>query len=863
MNLSHSLLILAVLAQTNSDGQPGHAIEAFRCDFEPATDANFDDWPDGWTRRQGKGYPRRLKIGLVPDNATPGANRCLRIDLDGGAATVYSPPIDVNPLLNHVVHGRIRTEGLTHNVARIEVIFLDADDKPVQTHLSPPVRASDWEEVGIGPLMLDAPSVRRAILALHLLPSDKADLFGSAMFDDLRMGVVPRIAVQANHKLHLYTDPKDVEISCAISGLGAPAAAMQFELLDKDGQSLASEERPIEITHAHEDAEKGTEPQAFAGTATWKPPIPEVGFYRVRVAASGTHHLSRTISLAVIDPQEPPGSGQFGWSLPRGEEGLAMGTLVGLLEHCGIHWLKFPIWFDEADHQRADQLAWLVERLGDRNIQLVGVLDQPPSRSRAESSRQLDLPAASVFLQPQLWKAQLDPVMTRLSLKVLWWQLGHDRDKSFVGFSQFEQVLAAVREHFQQLGRETYLGVSWDALKPEPVDPSAAQFLSYQVETPFTADELGSYLDAPTSSQGRRWIMLEPLIEEDYSPEDRARDLVLRMLAATVHGADAIFVSDPFDPRTGLLNRDGTPSDLFLPWRTTALLTAGAEYLGSLTLPQGSRNLVFRRGDEAVMVVWNTRPTRETIYLGDHPRQTDLWGRGREAEQVTENGHLEQAIDVTALPTFVTGLNLAVARWQMSFQFEKQELASVFGQEQTCGYRLANTFDRPVSGTLQVQAPSTWRIEPQTERLRIGAGEESNHSLRILLPADAASGIQPLRVDFDVTADRRYQFRVYRQLLVGLQDLDVELTTHLDANGNLVIDLELVNKSEDALDFSCLLFAKDRRRQRKQVFGLGHEGTSKQFVLSDGKELLGTTLWLRIEEIGGSRVLNRQIVAAP
>lgn len=870
MNLSLSLCILAALASGDSDTDDASAHAAFRCDFEQATDANFDGWPDNWTRRQGKGFPKHLKVALAGDSEAPGdhPNHCLQIDLDGGAATVYSPPIEVDPLLNYILRGRLKTAGLKHNVAAIEVIFLDGENKPLRTFSSPPTnRASDWEPITIGPLSPDTPGIRKAVLALHLRPTDKADLFGSAMFDDLWLGVVPRITVEANRRLHLYTDPKEVEITCQISGLEEPEATMKFELWDQDGQSVAIAERPIEMTRGNAAAENSHGRAAFAGTATWKPPIHEIGFYRVHVTvgsqARQSHHLSRTITLAVIDPLTGPDRGQFGWSLPRGEEGLPLGALVGLLEHSGISWLKFPIWFDETDRERADQLAWLVERLGDRNIQLIGVLDQPPARVRTQFGRQAELPVASVFLQPELWKPQLDPVMTRLSLKVLWWQLGHDQDTSFVGFPQFAPIMAAVREHFQQLGRETHLGVAWDWLKPTSADTNAAQFLSYKVDTPFTADELGTYLDAQPRGDGRPWVMLEPLAAGDYAVHDRVRDLVLRMLVATAHGADAIFLSDPFHEQTGVLNPDGTPGDLLLPWRTTALLTAGAEYLGSLTLPNGSHNLVFRRGDEALLVVWNNRPVRETLYLGDHPRQTDLWGRVREPEPVADGTRAEHTIEVTALPTFVTGLHLPVARWQISFQFDSQELASVFGQEQNVDYQLTNPFDRSVSGALQVQAPSSWKIEPAIERFRLGSGEELKNSLRVLLPADAASGVQPVKIDFDVAADRHYQFRVYRQLHVGLQDLDVESATYLDASGNLVIDLEVLNKSDQTLDFSCLLFARDRRRERKQILGLGPEGTTKQFVLPNGKELLGTTLWLRIEEIGGSRILNRQIVATP
>ena len=104
-------------------------------------------------------------------------------------------------------------------------------------------------------------------------------------------------------------------------------------------------------------------------------------------------------------------------------------------------------------------------------------------------------------------------------------------------------------------------------------------------------------------------------------------DLVRRMIAAKIHGAEGIFCSDPFDAECGLMEQDGTPGELLLPWRTTALMLGGAKYLGAVDLPGGSPNAVFARPGDAVMVIWNPRPQDEPVYLGANIRQVDLWGR--------------------------------------------------------------------------------------------------------------------------------------------------------------------------------------------------------------------------------------------
>ena len=77
----------------------------------------------------------------------------------------------------------------------------------------------------------------------------------------------------------------------------------------------------------------------------------------------------------------------------------------------------------------------------------------------------------------------------------------------------------------------------------------------------------------------------------------------------------------------------------------------------------------------------------------------------------------------------------------------------------------------------------------------------------------------------------------------------------------LVVEQHLTNLSNRPLSFQCVLFAPDRRRETRQIIDLGRERTTLTFVLPDGEQLIGKKLWLRAEEIGGSRVLNYTLTA--
>jgi hypothetical protein len=218
-------------------------------------------------------------------------------------------------------------------------------------------------------------------------------------------------------------------------------------------------------------------------------------------------------------------------------------------------------------------------------------------------------------------------------------------------------------------------------------------------------------------------------------------------------------------------------------------------------------------------------------------------------------------VPVGNTPTFLLGLSLPVARWRLAVQFENDRLESVFGRAQTAAYTYRNSFDQAVSGSVELQVPDVWQIDPQTTKVALASGKEQKNEFDVFLDADASSGPQPIRLDFTVEADRTYEFSVYRTMHVGLGDVEIELSSRLNERGSLVVKQRFLNHTEQEVSFNCLLFAPGRRRERIQVLRQGRGEISGTFLLQRGEELVGHTLWLRAEEIDGQRILNYSIVA--
>lgn len=931
MNVLTALILSLIVAAGDTGGSgrapvtdvTPHAVQVFRCDFEQASDRNYDGWPDGWIRRRGREFPAFLKIGILPEltKEDPNAERYLQMELSGGSAGIVSPLYSLGARGSFLLEAKVRTKQLKNDQAVLVLTFFDEKGLPLESYESNRItEAPAWQTLRVGPVLPKSEAATQARITLLVNPrGEKEDLAGTVQFTALRLQRLPRIALRASGEVQVYESLTAPEVTCEVSGLVGARPELRFELLDAANNILATELLPLQLdeklrrgaakaAREEETRDAAAAPQAgLTGHARWKPPIPDFGFYRVRVlmqqamasaadrpsAAVDDTILQRSLTLAVLRPLPRVAGGEFGWSLPTGEDPLPLNPLAMLLGQSGLGWAKYPVWFSEKEQEQADRLAWFAERLSIHGIELVGVLDQPPAPLRDAFRDKGKLPAASVFQDPQLWQTAVDPVMTRLSLKVRWWQLGDDRDASYVDFPNLDERVQGIKKHFERFGQQVHVGFGWRWMRDPPVSRATTpwEFLSYSSEPELTATELAAYLPrpaavgsnqanavsspvnkelaaGPAANNPRAWVVLTPLAQSQYANSSRILDLVQRMIAARQLGA-TVFVPQPFDDEQGLLNRDGSPGELYVPWRTTATLLGGTEYLGSLPLPGGSVNHVFAREGHAVMVLWNDAPVQETLYLGDDVRQLDLWGRDlkiktRTSDEVGNRGTAEDrpetAIQVGPEPTFLLGLDAGLARWQIRAQFETTHLESVFGRQQPVTIHLENSFPQGVSGSATLHAPKAWNIAPQPLTFRLAEGETINPDWLVSLQPDAASGPQRVRIDFDLTADRPYRFSVYRTLKLGLDDVTVEMRTRIRDDGLLLVEQHVTNLTGKPISFQCLLFPPGRRRETKQLLQLPAGRHTVTFLLPQGDELVGETLWLRAEEIGGPRVLNSTVV---
>ncbi|MCA9241857.1 MAG: hypothetical protein KDA37_16720, partial [Planctomycetales bacterium] len=881
-----NLLTLSPVGRAEEASRELDALPIFTCQFGEDVDKNYDLWPDRWTRDISRKYPHYVEMKITDDEAVkPG--RCLQILLDGANARVSSPPISVIPKFSYTLSLKLKTTGIEQSRVWVSIDFMTPDGKVVQTHRSQAFRSTDkWVEVSIDKHRPLSAEVDRVVAHVEVERGVRGDLQGEVRIAEVWLGRWPSMEVTTNSRFNVYDNPDNVVVTCALSGVSEQNPTIKFQLLDATQAELGEEgseqlngrvidQASMNSLDILEGAEKHLD--GFEGATTWRPDIRGFGgfgFYRVRVqmvsSQTGGIMDERTITLAIVPPKIKSSAGEFGWSLPETVashgEPLDFATLQELLPLAGVSWVKLPVWFPPDQDAQGDKIIQFAERLAAADIETIGIIqeprtDQSPSRLNPEES-QIEF----VFRQDSsVWLKYYDHVMNRLSLRLRWWQLGYDHDTSFVGHEDLVPKIAEIRRNLYRFGQDIRLGLGW-RWDHEPIEGQRSwDFEQFSSDPPLQSEQLGQHLLERPNTGAPRWVLIEPDVEADgveYATrrelhEARVKEFIKQIVVSKRRGAEGIFIAEPFTGPHGVMNTDGTPGELLLPWRTSASLLGGARYIGTLRLPQGSQNWLFKRPDSrVVMVAWNDTETDEVLYLGGEVVQLDVWGQRKKPELIEHR----QVIHVGPQPTFLLGVNEAIARWRMSVVFEREALPSVFGVEHENALNFVNSFPFGVGGTVSFFVPNLlreddaadygnpgWEIWPEEGEIKSAAGLAMRHPMTIKLK-NAPYGEQPIRIDFNLN-EGAYKFSVWRTLRVGLGDLEIQASTRIDDKGRLIVQQRMVNLEGQPVDFKCMLSAEKRRRKKAQVFQLGAEPDIKSYIYTNGEDLLGKDFTLEIQEV--------------
>lgn len=891
-----------------------------RWDFQRAEDKNLDGRPDGWKRVLDRDHPDYIDLKIQPRDEKAGLaakraqatmakmmhristgdftsnyvaevlppelaefmdrfvlHMCLTAEMDGGSAERVSPLFPVDARFSYRLRGDIKSQNLHGHQAWVELQLLDQELEVVEILRTNSANGDTaWTRFDTKDASQPSSELKWGRIHVKIEPVPRALHFvGSASFDTIEVYRLPRLSLTTDLPMHIALPGQDFELLCTGMGLRHNGADVKFSLFDCEDQLLDHKSVMLDSMHTEPtrpsgDNENGSQPpsgllvnkaeKVYDGTAAWNLKLDLPGLYRVRAELDGRDKgaRQREILIAVMSPQENFASGPFSWAIKEFTPVLQPEDLPALVRRFGASHIKFPVWFDEGDTDTAIRLSKLIDKLQAVGTKSIGRLDTPPDSFGIDDEDQLT--TLAMLRNPKNWEQMIAPVLTRLGMKLTWYQLGEDDDLSLMSHEDVTELLRKTRLRMQTYSQELKLVLAWDWLTPEPPNPQSSWNATHYRESPaLPTDELEQNL-IDESRTNEMWVNFNPLPKSQYTLLERVRDLVERAIVIKKSEAKAAFLSDPFDTEQGIFEPDGTVGEMLLPWQTVVSAIGAGIYEGSVQLPGESVNHVFQTSGESVMLLWNDIPTTEQLYLGDDVSAIDIWGREVPVERLQnmESGASEQSIRVNQWPTIVRGVDIRVVRWRQEFELKVTHLASTLGVVQNLPLVVENSFDSLATGTVTLHSPSLIGKKRTETRFEFASQGKHDQQIPTAVRSDASAGEHPLRFDFDFMVDKPYKFSVYRSIKLGIGDVEFIWNAERIGTDRVELRLELLNHTQKNVNFDCKIFPTGRAYERMNVLDAAPGSTLKQQNIKAPTNEDGQ-IWIRCEQIGTGRILNYRV----
>jgi hypothetical protein len=936
-----------LLAQQDIAGvQPRTSLSGgviYSCHFDTSFDAEDGDGkPDHWQRKHGLDagifFPDHLDI-LMVSAPNPFGNNVLRMDIQGGGAAVFSPKIFTRPGMCYTASVYVSAEKLEFSDVFLMLSFYGkTSGSPLKSVSSLPIHhTGGWQKIEAGPVHSDSADISSVSVGLFVIPKKRSDFGGIVDFTNIEIRESPNVVLSADAPHHIYTQRRDVDVSCKLTGIDPRQQSVDFVLEDPFGRVLTT--RNVELIYGNVPASQFVfQPddvnKTFEGRAVWDNlPIASPGFYRVRVRTpesfskniklpEGVFYTdpladSNPLTLAVIEPDErtpstgtdgfrfPVKNGQFGWTL----DGWSLDEIASskpLFRYAALSQLKIPAWIPATPAQEADNLRQkLVNMCTDfkeSNFRLTGMLSPIPDEVKKKIKRGVPNAAAVFTLPPDSWMPQLQDELGDLTMLVRDWQWTADDDLSLAELPGFIEQFEMYRNNFDPNDYRFGNGLAWNWFQPLPprfskaekelkfddadkkaitsaggVSPPTAneqragaeapassdlvimkepanEFVSFYSADPLTPEEMQRYFgndnEYNRNSAIRRFLSLNPLPSDRYSAEERVNDIVKRMTLARTCGLEAVFLSKPTDELSGILHPDGTPNELFLPWRTTSMMISGRDAVGSINLPNESININFlvppvinsdvdESAEKIIGVLWNDKaernPIEETLYLGNTPRAVNVWGK---TIPLKDNKN-EHTVDVSRTPLFVLGIDADVFRLRKSFALNTTEVPSISNADNDFQFSLTNTTSMPFTAKVSIIPPATggWDIS-RIEPVLLEPRQTVDFSPVLRLQRSANTGRQKFRVNVKTSGMKTMNFDIYNTLQIGDKNVSLDFSSRLLPNGDIEVIQLFFNNSEDEHSYECRLYVPQRQVLKASILRQGRGSSEHTYIIPNGKDLL-------------------------
>lgn len=821
-------------------------------------------------------------------------NPYLEFQMDGGAAEVISPLI---PIDRDSVYG-IQCQGMANDPDKgyemLATLTLLSQDRQVLLERS--TRSlqgvENWQTLTTNdqyPFESEAAFIQ---IRLRVEPLNSRAFRAKFGFDAVELIRSPRITLQVNKPSGLFQSGEKVTVQCTATGMTQNQTSLDLRLKDHTGRIILNTTKAIDRVSVAEpstaryvtidrnattDRSKSSLPSnpsksedLWKGECTWVLEGLEPGYYEVRTQLE----RSRVDRFELIDRFVVLGeankgivNNQIGLSIPedRSPFDRSVDTVryIEMLRELGIGRIKLPIWFDPKSPGAGNDLATRIDQLQSAGIRCVGVIATPPPSLSRFFPRLKGLDTASALEDTLLTQTYLDPVIQSMCSRLVHFQLGWDDETDFVSSPGFKPSLESIEKTVRRYGQDVQLIASHNPIAEWETTPNIDTW-QLHTQVPLAGSEAKRFVENLRSNQPADsipWLSITPIPRSEYGLKTRVLDLTERMVMLTEpswNGQSIAWAFDPLSDESSILSSQGGPREMFLPLRNLASTLASVQNLGRLPIANLGRNALLVRDEQASLLVWGSQNVQADLYLGRNVRARDIWGRNVPVDTKPSPLGPIQSIEIRDWPVLIEGIDLYAARWRMGMSVETQKLDVVIGREELIEVRFENPFPFPISGTLQPVC-SALDEDQEAEKFQVEANGTEKVAIPVRLSPYANTGPSAIQIVANIEGpDGPVTVSVDDELQIGSDEFEFDMSYSIEPNGDLVVEMEAINKGGKPGSFDCYLKIPGRKRQRSQIANLT-DRARRTFVFENGNELIGSTIWLQCEQIGDGRVMNKRV----
>lgn len=816
---------------------------------------------------QAPGLPRRGLFfdAMVDESISHEGDSSLRLKLEGGSISYRMLPEAAIPLesrADYRISGWIRTEGLAHAEARLELRIVDGDQMKLiseTTDSEDPIAEATVEllvgrrgpirdgwmqtviEVDTGGSRYDEVRNPRLFLSLQVVQPGfdqeddvlggrvsrvrVEDVDGKAWFDDLRISRTPRLRLVNRDPGGFHRDGRPVVLSAIVDDPFRDRIPAIFEVRDLDG--VVVERRRIEV-QGDRRFELG-----------FTPKVP--GWFEAELAIEGGGpNERRSVSMIVL----PSSSKSRSNDVPRLGVSLAgwtpetLGVLEESLQSLDPGVIEFPIWPVDTDDRPSlegvQPLRSILDRQRFANREVMLAIDRLHG-GLAELARvePQAVRAALTDDSEDIWRHAIRDWMLRLGTSISRWRIAGGPTPSPAPAMLRELADEYVADPLLLLSRPVELDGPWGGDEHYVTSDPWFSSRSFEAITE-------GLLEGAT-------VRLEPP-PMNWRPRDRVDEAARRIIKSWASGAERILT--PW-------NHDEGPDATMLAWTGLSPILGGRRPVGEI--PVGSTSRCFVANDERgpILVIFSDQVDRaETIMLpvgSDEVEVLDLDGRierirpvdGLVAVRVTSTPRA--ILNAEPLPVWIAG-SVEFAPGRVSTGREEHAIEILF----------ENPIGQAIEGRIRLAPPRGWTFEPASPSFEVEAFGRASIPVTLRWSGPPSLGRHVIKGEVQIADGSGARVPVSLELEVDSSLLQVEADWDLARSDDprrspIIVAVTLENIGDRPMDVEITTSAWRIGRERRILTGLlpGERRVRLMHLKAGLDRLAGTDVRVQVREIDG------------